>query len=303
MSDSSWNVAPLVERLRLLREASLTARRRTPGPPKLPSRRVVADVLERCGAALFPHRLGGRELAADGVDFFVGRTLDMLLADLRTQVSIELQFTSGAAIDRVGATAAADAIVGRFAERLPACRETLERDVDATHRRDRSTPSIDELIVCHPGVRATVHHRLAHALHTAGAPLVARIVAAVSLSETGVDIHPAARIGERFSIHPGSGVVIGETAEIGAGVWLHHGVTLGEQGGSSNDAPTASDARHPTLEDDVVVYAGATLLGPIRIGRGAVIGGNVWLTRDVPPAARITQADARHDDFDGGAGI
>ncbi len=158
---------------------------------------------------------------------------------------------------------------------------------------------------CYPGVAAIIRHRLAHGLHRLGAPMLARIISEATHSATGIDIHPGAEIGESFFIDHGTGVVIGGTAIIGRGVRLYQAVTLGakrfeldEHGALIKNYP-----RHPIIEDDVVIYAGATILGRITIGRGSVIAGNVWLTHSVPPGATITQAQLRSDVFEDGGGI
>jgi serine O-acetyltransferase len=142
-----------------------------------------------------------------------------------------------------------------------------------------------------------IHHRVAHQLHLLGVPLLARIVAEVAHGQTGIDIHPGARIGSHFFIDHGTGVVIGETAVIGRHVRIYQAVTLGAKRFSA-DADGhlhKGEARHPIVEDEVVIYAGATVLGRVTIGRGSSIGGNVWLTRSVPPGSRIAQASARED--------
>ena len=153
------------------------------------------------------------------------------------------------------------------------------------------------MLLCYPGILATIHFRLASRLHRMGLPLLARVVSENANSETGIDIHPGAQIGSGFFIDHGCGVVIGETAIIGNNVRLYQAVTLGakrfpidEKGDLQKGLP-----RHPIVEDDVVIYAGATILGRVTIGRGSSIGGNVWLTRSVPPGSNIAQANSRHD--------
>ena len=152
-------------------------------------------------------------------------------------------------------------------------------------------------MICYPGALAIVHHRLAHLLYGLGAPVVARIISEVANSRTGIDIHPGANIGAAFFIDHGTGVVIGETAVIGRRVRLYQAVTLGARSFPTDveGALRRGHARHPIVEDDVVIYAGATILGRITIGAGSVIGGNVWLTRSVPPGSRISQAQANRD--------
>ena len=160
-------------------------------------------------------------------------------------------------------------------------------------------------MVCYPGITAVIHHRLAHPLYNLGAPLVARIISEIAHSATGIDIHPGASIGDSFFIDHGTGVVIGETAVIGRRVRLYQAVTLGAKRFEKTETGmlVKGNARHPIVEDDVVVYAGATILGRITIGRGSTIGGNVWLTHSVPPGSHISQAQTRSETFEAGAGI
>jgi serine O-acetyltransferase len=154
---------------------------------------------------------------------------------------------------------------------------------------------VDEVLLCYPGVLAMIHHRLAHQLYLLEQPLLARIVAELSHAQTGIDIHPGAKIGRGFFMDHGTGVVIGETAVIGERVRLYQAVTLGAKRFPTDEHGHLRKglARHPVVEDDVVIYAGATILGRVTLGRGAVIGGNVWVTEDVPPGAHVTQAHAR----------
>jgi serine O-acetyltransferase len=162
---------------------------------------------------------------------------------------------------------------------------------------------LDEAVFCYPGVTAITQHRLAHELHLVGVPLLPRIVSELAHSRTGIDIHPGAEIGSSFFIDHGTGVVIGETCSIGQRVRIYQGVTLGARGVDEQDHLLKGIPRHPIVEDDVVIYAGATILGRITIGRGATIGGNVWLTRSVAAGGRVSQAHARHRLFRDGAGI
>jgi serine O-acetyltransferase len=156
---------------------------------------------------------------------------------------------------------------------------------------------VDEVLICYPGVHAVIHHRLAHYFYQAGLPLLARMIAEIAHSATGIDIHPGAQIGKSFFIDHGTGVVIGETAIIGERVRIYQAVTLGakrfpadEEGNLQKGQP-----RHPIVEDEVVIYAGATILGRITIGKGSTIGGNVWLTRSVPEGSNITQANLQNE--------
>ena len=156
------------------------------------------------------------------------------------------------------------------------------------------------MLLCYPGIVAMIHHRIAHRLYALGVPLLARMVAELAHADTGIDIHPGAQIGAGFFIDHGTGVVIGETAVIGERVRLYQAVTLGAKRFPTDDNgdPRKGLARHPIVEDDVVIYAGATLLGRITIGRGSTIGGNVWVTRSVPPGSQVTQANSLHEPSD-----
>ena len=301
-----WNIDAIVAELRALRVRSLEHRRRESQPPKLPSRKVLVEIVDGLATALFPNRLGTGDLAEEGIDYFVGHTLDAHLRALLGQVRRELRF----AAEQAGNAAAdhearAQEIVRGFAAALPKVRALLETDLEAAYQGDPAARSVDEVLVCYPGIAAVTCHRLAHELHKLGAPLVARMIAEIAHSATGIDIHPGAVIGGSFFIDHGTGVVIGETAVIGQRVRLYQAVTLGAKRFpvDENGVLLKGNARHPIVEDDVVIYAGATILGRIAIGQGSTIGGNVWLTRSVPPYSNITQAQARNEVFDGGAGI
>jgi serine O-acetyltransferase len=183
-------------------------------------------------------------------------------------------------------------IARQFATQLPVVRKLLDTDIQAAFEGDPAARSPDEVLVCYPGITAIIHHRLAHILYDLGAPLVARIISEIAHSATGIDLHPGAQIGESFFIDHGTGVVIGETAIIGKNVRVYQAVTLGAKRfeKDSTGLLVKGAARHPIVEDNVVIYAGATILGRITIGQGSTIGGNVWLTHTVPPNSSITQA-------------
>ena len=304
-SGGEWKIAAIVAELHHLREESLAVRHRSGRPQKLPSRKVLASIVEGVSAALFPNRLGPRPLGPQSVDYFVGHTLDVTFRELADQVAIELEY-SGADDPNHGTYADhAVSLVGEFATQLPLIRRLLETDIRAAYEGDPAAHSLDEVLVCYPGVVAIIHYRIAHFLFRMGCPLIARIISELAHSATGIDIHPGARIQGAFFIDHGTGVVIGETAVIGARVRLYHGVTLGakrifqdEEGKLVKGTP-----RHPIVEDDVVIYANATILGRITIGRGTTIGGNVWLTHSVPPGSIVSQAELRAEVYDDGSGI
>jgi serine O-acetyltransferase len=291
-----WDMAEVVGGLRAARERwRQVQQRQESGGREFPSREALRTIVEQLCGALFPMRLGPADLRQEGEDFYVGHTLDAALHGLLEQLRLELAWQARRGGEPEARAAAA--IVHDFAAALPGIRVLLDSDVQAAFQGDPAARSVDEVLLCYPGILATIHHRLAHCLHRLGAPLVARIMAELAHSSTGIDIHPGASIGGSFFIDHGTGVVIGETAVIGRRVRLYQAVTLGakrfpvgENGGLEKGLP-----RHPVVEDDVVIYAGATLLGRIVIGRGSSIGGNVWLTRSVPPGSQVTQASSRHE--------
>lgn len=301
----SWGIDPLVAQLRELRLQSLEERQRRDKPPKLPSRSELRTILEGLSAVLFPNRLGLPDLNDEGIDYFVGHTLDTLLRELYKQVRRELQFISGQeGVDTVAHQQAID-ITRQFAAKLPEIRVLLDSDLQAAFEGDPAARTPDEVLVCYPGITAIIHQRLAHVLFNLGVPMVARLITELAHSATGIDIHPGAQIGHSFFIDHGTGVVIGETAVIGNHVRLYQAVTLGAKRFLKAEDGTLlkGNARHPIVEDDVVIYAGATILGRITIGHGSTIGGNVWLTHSVPPFSHISQASVRSELFDAGAGI
>ena len=304
-SSYDWGIDGLVAQLRELRVQSLETRSRRDKPPKLPSRKELHKILEALSAVLFPNRLGQPDLNDEGIDYFVGHTLETLLRELYTQIRRELQFISGSLGVDNAAHEQAISIAREFATQLPLVRKLIDSDIQAAFEGDPAARSPDEVLVCYPGITAIIHHRLAHILYNLGAPLVARIIAELAHSATGIDIHPGAQIGESFFIDHGTGVVIGETAIIGRHVRVYQAVTLGAKRFQKDDNGllVKGNARHPIVEDDVVIYAGATILGRITIGRGSTIGGNVWLTHSVPSGSNITQAYVRSELFHDGGGI
>jgi serine O-acetyltransferase len=276
----------------------------------LPSRAALGALMGELRAALFPDHFGPVDLRAatprsgpESLRYRVGATLDAALRTLEDQVHRGLAFAGAPEEDGFAERAAT--IARSFAARLPAVRALLATDVNAAYEGDPAATSPDEAILCYPGLTAVIHHRIAHELHTLKVPLVPRMIAELAHATTGIDIHPAARIGGAFFIDHGTGVVIGETAVIGQRVRLYQGVTLGAKSFPLDAAghPMKGVDRHPIVEDDVVVYAGATILGRVTIGRGSSIGGNVWLTRSVAAGSVITQAKSHADHFEAGAGI
>lgn len=264
------------------------------GVDRFPSRRRIESIVADLKGALFPLRLGPETVRPENERAYVIETLGRALRQLRGEVRLELAYRDEAT---GGADARAGRIIAAFGGDLPNIRRLLDGDVEAAFAGDPAAGSVDEVLLCYPGVRAMIHHRIAHRLYRLGVPLVARIIAELAHSATGIDIHPGAAIGERFFIDHGTGVVIGETAVIGSHVRLYQAVTLGARSFPAQEDGSLVKGlpRHPIVEDHVVIYAGATVLGRVTIGAGAVIGGSVWLTESVPPGAVIHQAFAERE--------
>lgn len=301
-----WGIDKIVAELRDIRNNSLSQRKREHNPPRLPSRKSLAEVVDALSSVMFPNRLGLPGLTREGVDYVVGTRLDHALHQLADQIRFELRFVAeetGKPLEYSDSEAIS--MVQKFALNLPKIRNLLDLDIAAAYQGDPAARSVDEILVCYPGIWAMLHHRLAHELYLLGAPLVARIIAEIAHSSTGIDIHPGAQISGSFFIDHGTGVVIGETAIIGERVRLYQAVTLGAKRfpTDENGVLIKGNLRHPIVEDDVVIYAGATILGRITIGRGSTIGGNVWLTHSVPPHSNISQATFRNESFLDGGGI
>jgi len=276
------------------------------GRVTLPSREAVIGVVEDLRAVLFPGYFGTSDLHDESLHYFVGATLARALRVLEEQICRGLAFTNRHELSTCKhCCEAAAAITKGLLARLPDIRRLCASDVEAAYEGDPALQSRDEAIFAYPGIFAVTNQRLAHALHVLGVPLIPRIITEHAHTLTGIDIHPGARIGARFFIDHGTGVVIGETAVIGDNVRLYQGVTLGAKSFplDAQGKPIKGIDRHPVVEDDVVVYAGATILGRITIGEGSSIGGNVWLTHGVPAGSRVTQAEVRDSRYDSGGGI
>jgi serine O-acetyltransferase len=306
--ETDEGLAAVIEALHVASERFPADAERAMARRPLPSRESVAAILDDLRAVLFPAHFDAPPFSPTNARYALGARLDRVERALAEQAWRGFGFTCdhGGNRDKCGECAERGRAVARaLVTRLPAVRALLESDVRAAYEGDPAATFIDETLLCYPGVAAIVQHRIAHELHRLGVPVVPRIVADLSRASTGIDIHPGAEIGASFFIDHGTGVVIGETCAIGARVRIYQGVTLGARGFPSDDdgVPLKGLPRHPIVEDDVVIYAGATILGRITIGKGATIGGNVWLTRDVAPGVRVTQAQARQHTFEHGSGI
>ncbi|TAK99174.1 MAG: serine acetyltransferase [Aquabacterium sp.] len=300
LASTEWNLHEVVKALRHSREHAHNVRHKG-RVRELPSREALGQIVQGLSAALFPTHYGRPDLSDESIDYYVGNTLNSTLVLLAEQVRRGLLYASDADpyVDPLADAALTDKanhITRVFASELPAIRALLVSDLQAAFNGDPAATSASEILLCYPGMAAIIHYRLAHGLYKLGAPLLARLISDIAHSRTGIDIHPGAEIGPAFFIDHGTGVVIGETTVIGQGVRLYQAVTLGAKRFPTDEEGqlVKGHARHPIVEDDVVIYAGATVLGRITVGKGSTIGGNVWLTHSVPPGSNVSQALNRH---------
>lgn len=264
----------------------------TDGNP-LPSAKVLRDIIELARAIIFPGYFGNSTVNSRTVTYHIGVNVERLF-DLLTE---GLCFAGDGECNCCTELQREEAalLAAKFISNLPAMRRTLATDVEAAYNGDPAAQSFGEVISCYPAIRAISNYRIAHELLKLGVPLIPRIITEMAHSETGIDIHPGAEIGGYFTIDHGTGVVIGETCIIGNNVKLYQGVTLGAKSFPLDEdgKPIKGIPRHPILEDNVIVYSNATILGRITIGQGATVGGNIWVTEDVPAGARIVQTKAK----------
>ena len=259
----------------------------------MPSQDEVVKIIDDLREVLFPLHFNRRKLDRKNVSYYIGDKIDMIFAALSEQIARSFQHECASPgkvhqpCDNCRSRGETEAVA--FLRKIPSLRRMLADDVQAAFDGDPAAKSFDEIIFCYPGYRAITVYRVAHELHLQNVPLLPRIMTEYAHSVTGVDIHPGARIGRKFFIDHGTGVVIGETSEIGDNVKIYQGVTLG-----ALSFPKGADGkiirdrkRHPTIEDDVTIYSGATILGARTIGKGAVVGGNVWLTGELPPGTKV----------------
>jgi serine O-acetyltransferase len=259
----------------------------------MPSAEVLADIVEKLRSVLFPGYYGFSELNPETMPYYIGSVLDQVARQLTDQIKRGYCFVcTREELNRCGdCEAKSRDLALKFIERLSSIRGLLATDVQAAYDGDPAAKSPGETIFCYPSIKALTNYRIAHELHRLGVDIIPRIIAEMAHSATGIDIHPGAQIGERFFIDHGTGTVIGETAIIGNNVRLYQGVTLGAKSFPTDEKKRLVKglARHPIVEDDVIIYSGATILGRVTIGKGSVIGGNVWVTHDIQPGARVLQ--------------
>lgn len=257
----------------------------------LPSVTDVERVIGLCRALIFPGYFSDSTMTAAEIPHRIGVDLHSLLHMLTAQIEAAHRFGADEC-QALPLTATPDELALRFVENLPEIRRLLYTDVRATYLADPAAVSTREIIYCYPGIRATLNHRVAHTLYHLGIPILPRMISESAHRETGIDIHPAATIGESFVIDHGTGIVIGATAILGHHVTIYQGVTLGAKSFATDadNNPVKGLPRHPIIGNRVVIYSNASILGRVTVGDDAVIGGNVWLTRNVAPGEKIVQA-------------
>ena len=257
----------------------------------LPVNTAVVEILENLLEIIFPGYTGRRSITTENVSYIIGDLLCRVRASLKTQVfrALKHECRIKNSEDSCDCRNKADYLTENLLDNMVNIRNILIKDVQAAYRGDPAAKSLEEIVISYPGLKTIAIHRIAHELYKKEVPLIPRMMNEIAHSMTGIDIHPGAEIGEGFFIDHGTGVVIGETTQIGKNVKLYQGVTLGALSFSTdkNGNIIKGGKRHPTIEDDVVIYAEATILGAVVIGKGAVIGGNVWLKSDVAPGTTI----------------
>lgn len=269
----------------------------------LPSLTEIKEMMQLLQRILFPGFFDRQTVSETMRLYQMGIDLDRVKTLLKKQIARGYVFCCEE--DESNMQAIAEAKTETFLQQLPEIKRLLLTDVEAVALRDPAVNNFGEVVFSYPAIRVMFHHRIAHALYQMEVPIIPRIISEYAHSRTGIDIHPAAQIGEYFAIDHGTGIVIGETTVIGNHVMLYQGVTLGAKNfqydaeGHPLDLP-----RHPIIEDNVTIYSNASLLGRITIGHDSVIGGNIWLTQDVPAHSRITQSKPLAEyGFIDGAGI
>ena len=256
----------------------------------MPSIDDLKEIIALIRSVIFPGYYGSPDLTTTSQHFYVGATLNTVEKKLNEQILRGHCFFCEDD-DCVDCAHKSADVASKFMEKLPRIRHLLSTDAAAAYEGDPAARGESETVFCYPNIRSLMSHRVAHELHKLGVPLIPRIISEMAHSETGIDIHPGAQIGEKFFMDHGTGIVIGETTIIGKNVRLYQGVTLGAKSFPlDNDGhPVKGVLRHPIVEDDVIIYAGATILGRVTIGKGSTIGGNVWVTESVPAGSKVVQ--------------
>lgn len=296
----------VIEQLAAAKSYNLVCHEHRIGEP-LPSIEKLAKIVGMIREILFPGYFGETSLRSNTIKHYVGVYIDELFEMLSEQILAGLCFTcqNPEIVDMQERSRFAQGLASDFISFLPEIRRLLITDVEAAYLGDPAANSKSEVIYCYPTIRAIINYRAAHQLLKLDVPLIPRIISEMGHSETGIDIHPGAQIGESFTIDHGTGVVIGATCIIGNNVKLYQGVTLGAKSFPLDEDgnPIKGVPRHPIVEDNVIIYAQATILGRITIGANSIVGGNVWVTNSLPPNSKLVQKKAKGTDFSDGAGI
>ncbi len=271
----------------------------------MPSIRDLKEALELLKIIIYPGYFDNIELSPFSIKYTTGSYLERAMRIMTDQIKRGFCFYCSEELSCVDCEKKSLEIADQFLESIPEIRRMLALDALAAFEGDPAAKKIGETIFCYPSITALTNHRIANVLYRLEVPIIPRIISESAHSATGIDIHPGATIGEKFFIDHGTGTVIGETCIIGKNVRIYQGVTLGAKSFplDSEGNPVKGVPRHPIVEDDVVIYAGATILGRVTIGRGAEIGGNVWVTNDVEPGVRVVQQRASRMRFNNGGGI
>ena len=261
----------------------------------LPSLIKIGEMISLLRSVIFPAYFGNTHVCRQKLNSHIGACLEKIYDILTGEIYNSLTF--GEQSDKCGnCRALSSDLATQFLDSLPHIKYLLSTDVKAIFDGDPAAESYGEVILCYPSIRALLNHRIAHLLFTLGIPILPRVIAEMAHSETGIDIHPGAQIGEYFAIDHGTGVVIGKTAIIGNHVRIYQGVTLGAKSFAVDEhGKLIDEPRHPVLEDRVVVYSNTSILGRVTIGANSVIGGNIWLTQSIPPNSRILQQPSKYE--------
>lgn len=264
----------------------------------LPSQSMIKEIIELCRSVLFPGFFGDNDVNSYNIEYVIGLQCERLNALLENQIAAGLIFKLSCekSLNMPEIEDQSREITTKFISKLPELRRVLRTDAEATYLGDPAAVSQEEVIYCYPALRAISNYRIAHSLLELGVPIIPRMISEMAHSETGIDIHPGAKIGEYFSIDHGTGVVVGATSIIGNNVKLYQGVTLGAKSFDTdeNNNPIKGIPRHPIIGDNVIVYSNTSILGRIIIGKNATIGGNIWVTEDVAEGEKLVQAKANN---------
>lgn len=262
----------------------------------MPSTDTIKEIVKLLRAIIFPGYFGDSDITPENLNQHIEKAISTVYTLLIQQIKSGICFENSVVDYNCHETEKkAEEIVIKFISSLPQLRDLLYSDAVAAYHGDPASKSVGEVIFSYPGIRAISSYRFAHALLQLGTPIIPRVITELAHSETGIDINPGAKIGSSFMIDHGTGVVIGETAVIGTNVRIYQGVTLGAKSFpvDENGNPIKGIDRHPKIGDNVIIYSNSTILGPVTIGSNTIIGGNIWVDKDVQPGSRILQGKSK----------